>query len=283
MPLDYYVWAIVNAERTVLIVDTGFDQDTARRRGRSIVRPVADGLGAIGISPDQVEHIVISHMHYDHAGNHDLFPGARYHLQDAEMAYCTGRCMAGLRGRRRLRCRRRRGHDLTRYSQGRVQFHDGDEEIAPGISAAQGWRSHARHADRASGDRAGLGRARFRHRALLRQPRTGSAVSDPRRPARLRSRRSAPRCGWRARRSISFRVTIRWCWRATRVRRAGLEGVARLDLAPRCEGRSHDRGSIRDPRAARFHRRRAHGWRDGRAICWLRDIRSRFTTPMRRP
>ena len=26
MPLDYYVWAIVNAERTV-IVDTGFDDD----------------------------------------------------------------------------------------------------------------------------------------------------------------------------------------------------------------------------------------------------------------
>ena len=27
------------------------------------------------------------------AGNHDLFPKARYHVQDAEMAYCTGRCM----------------------------------------------------------------------------------------------------------------------------------------------------------------------------------------------
>ena len=27
MPLDYYVWAIVNAERTI-IVDTGFDQDS---------------------------------------------------------------------------------------------------------------------------------------------------------------------------------------------------------------------------------------------------------------
>jgi glyoxylase-like metal-dependent hydrolase (beta-lactamase superfamily II) len=92
MPLDYYVWAIVNAERTVL-VDTGFDQETAQRRGRQIVRPVADGLAAIGSSPDLIEHIVISHMHYDHAGNHELFPHARYHVQDAEMAYCTGRCM----------------------------------------------------------------------------------------------------------------------------------------------------------------------------------------------
>ena len=132
MPLDYYVWAIVNAERTVL-VDTGFDQATADRRGRTIVRPVADGLGAIGISPDRVEHIVISHMHYDHAGNHELFPRARYHLQDEEMAYCTGRCMAepqvgGVFDAAAVTSM------VHKVYAGRVQFHDGDEELAPGIS-----------------------------------------------------------------------------------------------------------------------------------------------------
>src|SRR6266850_4949129 len=68
MPLDYFVWAITGEGRTV-IVDTGFDEPTARRRGRQIVRPVAEGLKAIGIAPDTVEDIVISHMHYDHAGN----------------------------------------------------------------------------------------------------------------------------------------------------------------------------------------------------------------------
>ena len=132
MPLDYYVWAIVNAERTVL-VDTGFDQDTARRRDRQIVRPVADGLQAIGISPERIEHIVISHMHYDHAGNHELFPRARYHVQDAEMAYCTGRCMAdsevgGVFERASVTAM------IDKVFAGRVQFHDGDEELAPGIS-----------------------------------------------------------------------------------------------------------------------------------------------------
>ena len=45
MPLDYYVWAIVNPERTVL-VDTGFDQDTARRRGRQWVRTWLSDLGS---------------------------------------------------------------------------------------------------------------------------------------------------------------------------------------------------------------------------------------------
>ena len=32
-------------------------------------------------------------MHYDHCGNGELFPNARFHLQDTEMEYVTGRCM----------------------------------------------------------------------------------------------------------------------------------------------------------------------------------------------
>jgi len=132
MPLDYYVWAIVNSERTVIVV-TGFDESAARRRGRQIVRPVPEGLMAIGISPDKVEHIVISHMHYDHAGNHDLFPHARYHLQDAEMAYCTGRCMGdsdvgGVFDADTVAAM------IHKVFAARVQFHDGDDEIAPGIT-----------------------------------------------------------------------------------------------------------------------------------------------------
>ena len=47
----------------------------------------------IGIDPASVQDVVISHMHYDHTGNNDLFPNATYHLQDREMAFCTGRCM----------------------------------------------------------------------------------------------------------------------------------------------------------------------------------------------
>ena len=92
MPLDYYVWAIVGAGRTI-VLDTGFDAATGAARGRTLVRPVATGLAALDIDPTGVRDVIVSHMHYDHAGNHDLFPQARYHLQDAEMAYCTGRSM----------------------------------------------------------------------------------------------------------------------------------------------------------------------------------------------
>jgi glyoxylase-like metal-dependent hydrolase (beta-lactamase superfamily II) len=131
-PLDYYVWTITGGGRTY-IVDTGFDAAMGKKRQRTLVRPVASGLKAIGIAPEMVEDIIVSHLHYDHTGNYDLFPRAKYHLQDIEMAYATGRCMC---------------HALLKMPfeeddiiamvrklyAGRVAFHDGADEIAPGIT-----------------------------------------------------------------------------------------------------------------------------------------------------
>ena len=90
-PLDYFVWAIVGPH--TFILDSGFDETMGRKRERTITKPVGEGLKAIGIDPATVEQVIVSHLHFDHAGNYDLFPRARYHLQDCEMAYATGRCM----------------------------------------------------------------------------------------------------------------------------------------------------------------------------------------------
>lgn len=132
MPLDYFVWAIVGPSRTFL-VDTGFDEAMAAQRGRTITTPVARGLAAIGIDVNSVQDVILTHMHYDHAGNRDLFPRARYHVQDREMAFCTGRCM----------CHGALNHSfeaddvaamVQRIFAGRVEFHDGDSQITSGLT-----------------------------------------------------------------------------------------------------------------------------------------------------
>ncbi|HVY07894.1 MAG TPA: N-acyl homoserine lactonase family protein [Burkholderiales bacterium] len=131
MPLNYYVWTISNAERTI-VVDTGFNEAMAKKRNRTITKPVAEGLKAMGHDVGKIKDVVVTHMHYDHAGNIPLFPNARYHLQDKEMDYATGRCMChGIMNH---------GYEaddvvhLVRcvFAQ-RVQFHDGSSEIAPGV------------------------------------------------------------------------------------------------------------------------------------------------------
>ncbi|MCB9958303.1 MAG: N-acyl homoserine lactonase family protein [Rhodospirillaceae bacterium] len=132
MDLDYFVWAVTNGERT-FVVDTGFDEISGPARGREIWRPVGDGLTAVGVDPDTVEDVILSHLHYDHAGNHELFPRARYHLQEREMAYCTGPCMCHHVLRHPFDLNDVQ-HMVKRVFEGRVQFHDGDREIAPGLS-----------------------------------------------------------------------------------------------------------------------------------------------------
>jgi glyoxylase-like metal-dependent hydrolase (beta-lactamase superfamily II) len=133
MPLDYFVWAVVGNGRAWL-VDTGFDKASGDKRGgRNITRPIDQGLRAIGVDPADVQDVVITHMHYDHAGNRDLFPHARYHVQDKEMAFCTGRCMC-----HRPLATHYEPDDVTsmvnKVFAGRVVFHDGDAELAPGLS-----------------------------------------------------------------------------------------------------------------------------------------------------
>jgi glyoxylase-like metal-dependent hydrolase (beta-lactamase superfamily II) len=132
MPLAYYTWVIRNEKRS-FVVDTGFDANSAARRKRDLLRPVGEGLKTIGIDPHAVSDVIITHMHYDHAGNDDLFPRARFHLQDCEMDYATGRCM----------CLPALNHPydvdnvvamVRRVYAGRVAFHHGASELAPGIT-----------------------------------------------------------------------------------------------------------------------------------------------------
>lgn len=114
------------------MVDTGFHETMAKKRQRNIVKPVGDGLKAMGIAPDSVKHVIVSHLHYDHTGDYDLFPNARYHLQDIEMAYATGRCMCHAHLRMPFAVEDAVGM-VRKVFAGRVAFHDGADEIAPGI------------------------------------------------------------------------------------------------------------------------------------------------------
>lgn len=132
MPIDYFVWAIKGPDRC-FVVDMGFDAATAKARGRELLRCPGEGLRMIGVDPAGVEDLIVTHLHYDHAGNFDLFPNAAFHLQDREMAFATGRHM----------CHGFLNHPFDvehvvqtvhRVYQGRVRFHDGDRQIAPGLS-----------------------------------------------------------------------------------------------------------------------------------------------------
>jgi glyoxylase-like metal-dependent hydrolase (beta-lactamase superfamily II) len=131
-PIDYFVWAIVG-EQATYIVDTGFDDVVASKRGRDLISPVSEGLAALGVELNQIRDVIVTHMHFDHAGNLDLFPNARFHMQDAEMEYATGRCMCFPSMNAVFEVDQVVA-TVRAVFDGRVAFHNGDSSIAPGIS-----------------------------------------------------------------------------------------------------------------------------------------------------
>ncbi|MGI3170175.1 N-acyl homoserine lactonase family protein [Pseudooceanicola sp. C21-150M6] len=132
MPLDFFIW-VITGDHGTFVVDTGFDQTVADRRNRTLLRPIHAALEATGTDPATVKDVIITHLHWDHAGNHDLFPQARYHLQEKEMAFATGPCMCNHTMNRPFEVEDVQ-HMVKRVFEGRVCFHDGSKEIAPGLS-----------------------------------------------------------------------------------------------------------------------------------------------------
>lgn len=132
MTMDYYVWLIKGPDR-FFVVDTGFGPEVAAKRGRTFLRHPAEGLAALGVDVKQVKDVIITHLHYDHVGTFDAFESARFHLQDDEMAYATGRYMRY----RQLN----HGYEIDEVVgmvrmvyRDRVHFHQGTTELTPGIS-----------------------------------------------------------------------------------------------------------------------------------------------------
>jgi len=131
MPLDFFVW-LVRGHGRLLLVDTGFSQVSALARKRSFIQEPLAALRALGVRAQDVADVALTHLHYDHAGNLQLFPGARIWLQEREIAYATGKCM----------CDSRQSHFfalddiavlLKRLYAGEVRLIDGMHGFAPGI------------------------------------------------------------------------------------------------------------------------------------------------------
>ncbi|KPC52722.1 N-acyl homoserine lactonase family protein [Amantichitinum ursilacus] len=132
MPLDYYFWVIRNAQHTV-VVDTCFQPATAHKRDREMQRLPEASLRMLGIEPAEVRELIITHLHWDHAGNLGLFPRATVHLQEEELRFCTGPKMTH--------------HTINKTYEaddvvtairhlfdGRLKLHRGVAEVVPGVT-----------------------------------------------------------------------------------------------------------------------------------------------------
>jgi len=129
---NYYIWAVQGGGQTV-VFDAGVRPALAAQRKLGGYVSPDKTLARIGIDAKKVEHLVISHMHFDHDGGIELFPNAKIYVQRKEYDFwvydpisrrppyaavadaVANKQFGDLRG------------------SGRLVFLDGDQKILPGI------------------------------------------------------------------------------------------------------------------------------------------------------
>ncbi|MFE3838225.1 N-acyl homoserine lactonase family protein [Pseudogemmobacter sonorensis] len=130
--LFYYVWVARRSDRC-FVIDTGFGPEAAAARGRSLeIRP-AEGIALLGIDAARVDEVILTHLHYDHAGTLGDFGSARFHLQADEARYATGPCMCHASLRHPFDVEDVVGFVRLNYA-GRICFHDHVSQLADGLT-----------------------------------------------------------------------------------------------------------------------------------------------------
>lgn len=87
--MDYFVWVVRNASRTVL-VDTGFSVEGGAKRRRETVIPPVEAWERLGITPESAPDIILTHAHYDHTGHLVHFPASTIRMARSEYDFWTG-------------------------------------------------------------------------------------------------------------------------------------------------------------------------------------------------
>ena len=130
--LDYFIWLARRGNESV-VIDTGFGPTAAQTRKRTLLCEPAEALRRMHVDPDTVDRVILTHLHYDHAGGLAAFPSACFHLQATEAAYATGPCMCNPGLRAPFDVESVVDYVRVLYA-GRVCFHQGDAELSPGLT-----------------------------------------------------------------------------------------------------------------------------------------------------
>jgi glyoxylase-like metal-dependent hydrolase (beta-lactamase superfamily II) len=138
MDIAMMVWLVRGNGRNIL-VDTGFYREQFFKQWNvaDYVKP-SEALKGVGLGPEDVTDVVLTHMHWDHADGVDLFPKAKVWIQKDELAYYSGEAWQSARTHGGIE-----PDDVLALvklnTQGRVGLVDGDaREILPGVTCYTG-------------------------------------------------------------------------------------------------------------------------------------------------
>jgi glyoxylase-like metal-dependent hydrolase (beta-lactamase superfamily II) len=119
-----------------VVVDTGFSAEGGKVRDRTLLADVAELFSHFGVDPSSSPLVVLTHAHYDHAGNLSLFPTSEVVMAEHELTFWRSRHS------RRTLFHHFVDDDGLAYletigSEGRLRLFQGATEVAPGIEVTE--------------------------------------------------------------------------------------------------------------------------------------------------
>lgn len=132
--MDYFTWLAVDEHSgRAIVIDTGFSDQAGAARGRTALASPTELLrDVLGVAPEAVDTLILTHLHYDHTGRIGDFPAARIYVQGEEVRFWTGPLASRPLFRSLVEI-----PDLAclieRNIQGRVESLEGSQPIADGI------------------------------------------------------------------------------------------------------------------------------------------------------
>jgi glyoxylase-like metal-dependent hydrolase (beta-lactamase superfamily II) len=140
-----YCFGLVRSSDRCILVDTGFfdaavHERLTRKYGETRWAHPVDVLARVGVAPEQVDTILLTHNHFDHAGCVGAFPAAHVYIQRREIDSYVA---AAERAHRFEFLTRSCQADLPEHLAGRTAtLVDGFAEIAPGVELRPAHDTH---------------------------------------------------------------------------------------------------------------------------------------------
>jgi glyoxylase-like metal-dependent hydrolase (beta-lactamase superfamily II) len=131
---NYYIWLVKNGQRTV-VIDTGCTPETAREKALSFYMCPSRLLPSAGVDPKEIEYVILTHLHWDHAGGAIFFPHANFFLHEKEYSFWTGNGICNSPPLQSLIDRKCLKLIRSLYNDNRVALIKNNRDIFPGIGA----------------------------------------------------------------------------------------------------------------------------------------------------
>jgi len=129
--MSFYFY-VLRRDGEVTLIDTGFLPSDAPPRGRECLIAPDAALAALRIEPDAVARVIVTHCHWDHIGNLDLFGRAEIHVPQRELDFWFSPVAHNPQFWSHTEAHAIGQLEAAR-AEGRVTATGADEEVAPGV------------------------------------------------------------------------------------------------------------------------------------------------------